>query len=68
MRYYWDILRLLLDSRCPSGLLLKDAYREALAAGVDQELLSEAAEVLEAEELRSRIKERLGTSHTEMDM
>jgi hypothetical protein len=48
--------------------LLKDAYREALAAGVDQELLSEAAEVLEAEELRSRIKERLGTSHTEMDM
>lgn len=40
---------------CPSEL--KDAYREALAAGVDQELLSEAAEVLEAEELRSRIKE-----------
>eukprot|EP00435_Cladocopium_sp_Y103_P048471 s1433_g14.t1 len=40
---------------CPREL--KDAYREALAAGVDQELLSEAAEILEAEELRSRIKE-----------
>lgn len=40
---------------CPSEL--KDAYREALAAGVDQELLSQAAGILEAEELRSRIKE-----------
>jgi len=36
---------------------LKDAYKEGVAAGVDQELLQEAAWQIEAEELRSKIKE-----------
>lgn len=39
--------------------MAEEAYREALAAGVDQDLLREAADVLEAEELRLRIKEFL---------
>lgn len=35
----------------------QDAYKEGVAAGVDQELLQEAAWQIEAEELRSKIKE-----------